>query len=461
MKVTVIHMGQRRECAADAWEQTADAMVRELGAWVPGESRVEKERSTFAAQVTDDAAAARINASQDALRNAGVNVDASRQLFDTGTRMADSGYDKQAERAAEHAAKSPLREASRALVDAIQAERRRDHIVTAGELGKALAINGALTFDGMKLREQAVRGLLGRLKSPALGYVLGLRERIGAQDATPEHKASDKAELLEVLRHEAARYENVKLRLRTRAGLGDVFAIMSPEYTPADAPEVLPEVIDALPGDAKGSFAYDPVTTTWELRASVYTPVPTDEQAVGEPFEGYAAFSGRDNGTRRLTGGGGILLIACLNATTYEAASSNVSRVHRGRVMLDLGAMASGAVAAISALCQAWGIARADVVEAPKLVPITEAIPGFYRCMLTSRKGELVGVLPGRTAAHVEALAMTFDGQRRNVKEVTRADLAQGFTRYIQEQQSAVRRDAERAIGRWMVNKEPVNYVAA
>jgi len=220
-------------------------------------------------------------------------------------------------------------------------------------------------------------------------------------------------------------------------------------------------VLDALPSDARASFSYDPTSTTWELRASVFTPTPTDSQAVGEPFEGYVSFTSRDNGTRKLTGGGGILLIACLNASTYEADSTTVSRRHVGAILTDLAAMSRDASRAIHALCQAWGTARADVIEVPALVPIEEAIPGFYRCMLASRRGELVGVLPGRTAHHVERLALAYNDQRRDSANITRADLAQGFTRYIQDTPASVRRDAERAIGRWVVTREPVSYVAA
>src|SRR5207249_3779381 len=115
------------------------------------------------------------------------------------------------------------------LVETITAERRRDVEVNAGDFGKGLTINGALRFDGLKVREQAIRGLLGRMKSPALSYVLGLRERIGATDATDAQKSADRAELLDVLKHECSRFDNVKLQIRTRDGLGDVFAVVSPE----------------------------------------------------------------------------------------------------------------------------------------------------------------------------------------------------------------------------------------
>lgn len=468
--VTITHRGETVEAPAAMCQPVADDMVKRLGPWVPGESKVtrdpERVNSTFEQTVSDEQARESIESLHDKLGDAGVKVDAGRQLFKTGTRMADIGYATQAKRAAEHSEKLPVREAADRLIAQIRDERRRDVEMTAGDLGKALTINGALKVDGSKLREQAVRGVLARLKSPALSYVLGVRERI-AQGDSDALKAMDKAALLDVMQRECRRYADVKLKLRMRDGLGDVFAAVSPDYAPADAPDVLGDVLAALPSEARGTFSYDPSTTTWELRASVFTPTPTDEQAVGEPFEGYVSFSSRDNGTRRLGGGGGILLIACLNASTYEAASTSVSRVHRGQILVDLATMSHEATQAIHALCAAWGKARTEslnvnVHDAESiLLPIESVIPGFYRCMLTSRKGELVGVLPGRTTQHVEGLSAAYLSERRNPVTAVRADLAQGFTRYIQTQPAAVRRDAERAIGRWIVGREPVSYVAA
>src|SRR2546427_6248550 len=95
MNVTITHRGETATAPAANWQSVADAMVKRLGPWVPGESKVERERSTFAAPVKDEAAAERIGKAHDTLRDAGVNVDASRQLYATGTRMADSGYAKQ------------------------------------------------------------------------------------------------------------------------------------------------------------------------------------------------------------------------------------------------------------------------------------------------------------------------------------------------------------------------------
>lgn len=465
MQVRIFHKGETITTNETDWQRTADALVSRLGPWEAGVSRIEKQRSDFGATVMDDGARERIERQHAALRSAGVDVNADRQLYETGTRMADVGYRNQAARAAEHAAKQPIADAVNGLVRRIEAEKRRDVVTTAGKLGSALSINGALKFDGFALREQAIRGLLARMESPALRYTLGLRNRIASPDATEASKAMDKAALLDVMQRECRRFGDTPIKLRTREGLGDVFAIVSPDYAPADAPDVLGDVVTALPSDARATFSYDPTSTTWELRASVFTPTPVDEQAVGEPFEGYVSFSSRDNGTRRLTGGGGILLLACLNASTYEAESQSVSRVHRGAILTDLAAMTHDASRAIHALCQAWGIARTDVLAQPvvngALVPIEQAIPGFYRAMLTARRGELVGVLPGRTESHVEGLALAFNSERRDRIQLVRADIAQGWTRYIQDQPAPVRRDAEGAIARWMVNREPLAFVAA
>lgn len=433
--------------------------------------------SDFGAVVHDADAAQRIQGTYDKLEAAGVAGIMREQTamgYKPGDRMADVGYATQAKRAIEHDRKQSLRDCVGQLVNAVEAEKRRDVTVSAKDFADKLACDKALTFDGYKVREQAIRGLLARLESPALRYVLGLRDRIAAssivaRDVTSAagiveqaklRIANDKAELIDVLAHEARTFGHVMLKLRLRDALGDAFACVSPEYAPADAPDALRDVVAMLPDGTKATFSYDPASTAWELRAAIFTPTSVEEQAVGEPFEGYASFRSRDNGTRTWTGGGGILILQCLNASTYEAANATSRRRHIGRILTDVPAMVAAATASISVLCEAWGVARSEALECidakGAMVPIEQAIPGFYRHMLTARKGELVGILPGRTEKHVKALALAYDGERRDSTNVTRADLAQGFTKYIQTQTAPVRRDAESAIGAWTVNREAI-----
>lgn len=503
MTVTIEHRGETVTVPATQAVTAMDELVARLGPWVPGESKVtrnvdpnpvdaarmdaitaERVVSTWETQVMDDEARERIEAQHAALNAAGVTVDASSQLYATGTRMAAVGYDTQRERAREHAGKVSAKEAADALCDIIAAERRHEVEVSAADIASRLTINGVLAFDGYKLREQAIRGLLARCESPALGYVLGLRDRMiaakatiattGEDAASDEEKAllakrieSDRAELLDTMRYELGMAAGTAIKLRVRDGLGDIFAAVSPSYGVADAPSVLPDLLAALPRDAKATFSYDPTSTAWEMRANVFTATPVDEQAVGEPFEGYASVTGRDNGTRGLDGGGGVMLIRCLNASVYVADGTHVRRIHRKNVLVNLHTLIQASTAAVSVLCQAWGKAReatlpAALDDAGKLVPIELAIPGFFRSMLTARRGELVGVLPGRTEKHVKALALAFTSERREPNAApTRADLAQGFTRYIQAQPTTVRRDAERAIGSWLAKGERVSYASA
>ena len=89
-------------------------------------------------------------------------------------------------------------------------------------------------------------------------------------------------------------------------------------------------------------------------------------------------------------------------------------------------------------------------------VTIEQAMPGFWRHLLTDRSSELVTVLPGRTETHVANLTAAYHAERRDEARIVRADLAQGWTRYAQAFTADVQRDAERAIGAWTVNGRAV-----
>jgi hypothetical protein len=228
--------------------------------------------------------------------------------------------------------------------------------------------------------------------------------------------------------------------------------VVSPSYSPADwSDDLAGQIQRGLPGDARGQFSYDATSTTWELRAEVWTPTPTDEQAVGEAFRGFVSFRSADNGTRRFDGGGGIELLRCLNASTYMADGQDVSRVHRGRIMHDIDRMVASALRSVATLAASWGQARTQTIETPSGLTLEDAIPGFWRHLLRDRSSELAGVLPGRTEGHVEGLSAAYHAERRDASQLVRADLAQGWTRYIQDQPIPVRRTAEEAIGAWVV----------
>lgn len=462
--------------------------------------RHEEERrfSEFGAggQIVDDGARVRIEAQHDTLKHAGVSdVGGRNQFFATGTRMARDGYVTQENRAREHEAKQPLREAAALLREAIVSEQREDTVLPASEIARKLSANGKIRFDGLALGEQAIRGILLWIGSPALSYVLGLRDRaaeaskavraiaipekepekaIAAKAMLKQQAHADVAKIVDVLAYELDRAADEPIKLRLRHGVGDVFAAVSPAYSPADAPEVIGAVIDGMPVDARASWAYDAASTAWEIRASIWTPTPVAEQAVGDAFEGYVSFSSRDNGTGSLRGGGGILMLRCLNASTYVAGSTDVNRRHVGRILLDAGAMLKGALAAIDALCEAWGRARA--ADATPLgppnrdasgeldrrpIPIQQAIPGIYfgELLARDRRGELAGVLPGRSSEHVPGLTRAYFEERRDPDRIVRADIAQGWTRYAQSQPAPVRRDAEAAIGRWIAGS-PIRFDA-
>lgn len=439
-----------------------------------------KPVSTWESTSIDDEAKARIDAQQAKLAAAGVSG-LGRELFAKGTRMADVGYENQARRAVEHEKRLALRDAAEALIERVRSEKRTDLVTTARELSKQVTINGALKLVGFKLQDQAIRGLLTRADSPATAYVFGLRNRIAAnvrsvgEGMSSDEKAliaakigADKRELAQVLAHELEMAGDVEVKLRTRARLGDVFAAVSPKYSAADAPEVLAEVLKGLPRDAKGSWSYDPETTSWELRAEVWTPTPVAEQAVGEPFRGYVSFRSKDNGAGLLTGGGGIEILACLNASTYVADASSANRRHVGRIVADVEAMVATARRSIDVLCDAWGDARETELalppeyEAQLGIPISQAIPGFWHGEFGDRRSELSRVLRGSTKAHVagltDATISERDNRSRGDLPLSKADLAQGWTRYVQRLPSDERRDGEAAIASWVVSRRPARF---
>ena len=401
--------------------------------------------------VLDVSAKARIEAQHAALISAGVEVKSESQVAATGTRMMRLGYENQAARKAEHDAKLPIEQVAAEITARIASEHREDIEMSAAELSRSITVNGKIHVGGRALTEQAIRGLAARLESPMLGYLLGLRERMIAEPKHPMVQA-DKERIAEVLRHECARNPSVKLQLRTRnGGSDDVYACVSPSYVEADATTILPEILGALDPSTRATFAYDPASTQWEIRASVWTPTPVEEQAIGEAFEGYVSLRSRDNGTSKFRGDGGVTLIACYNAGTYNAGGAAVSRVHRGRVSRDVDAMIATATKSIGALCNAWGMARA--AEIP-MTPEERAegdkfLSALWLDMLKSKP--LEGVLVGRKADHVSGLVSAYHAERRDHDKLVRADMAQSWTRYIQNQPADVRRDAEAAIGSWLV----------
>lgn len=425
--------------------------------------------SDFSDLKVDAEAKERIDRQQAAIGKAGGFVANDRQFFDSGTRMMAEGYSTQSARKADHDAMKPVREAANELVSIVRAENRRDIDIEAGEFGAVLVSNGKVTFDGKALTEQAIRGLAARLESPFLGYVLGLRDRVAgivdlnAKDPDPrlvslrkEDIKSDVAVLAFVLAHECKRNPYKKLRVRTRNGnVNDVFAIVSQEYSPADAPEVIGDMVDRLSDEhpnARGKYVYDPKSTAWEMQAEIWTPTPVEKHAVGEPFRGYVSIRGKDNGTGHAGGGGGIELLRCLNASTYMMQDSAVKRVHRGAVLRDLAAMIRGGLRACSVLSEAWGVNRT------REIPLTAEEKASGDRFMTDlwldtlrNDRALAGVLPGRVITHAEALTATYHAERRDHDKLVRADMAQSWTRYIQGQRPDIRKDAEAAIGRWLV----------
>lgn len=473
--------GETKIVSPDEAMNVADEMVRKAGGGVPSidkcdeagnliaepsETEVEEEQpvsviaqskvvpsqkafSDWGKTIVDDDAKKRIEEQHARLKEAGITIDTKQQFFATGTRMARDGYKVQEERRKEFFQQQLLLDVIQELQNKVSNEIRRDFILSAKEIADFITVeDGKVYIKDHTLTENAIRGLMQRIASPASTYLLGLRERSLTGDADM---------LAEVLRYECLRYGDAVVKLRMREFPQDIYAAVSATYAPADAPIVMEQIVDKMPKDARGSYAYDPDTTAWVLRANVFTPTPIEEQCVAEPFEGFVSLTSKDNGSGRFRGSGGINLLRCLNASTYSAGESSVSRVHRGgRIMFDIQAMLNKSLKAVRTLCAAWGKAREEEVEVPTGLTLSEAIPGFWRYLLASQESQLVNVLPGRKEHHVKALTQEYFGQRRNEEKLVKADFAQAWTHYIQNQPLEVREEAEEVIGSFVVKKQNI-----
>lgn len=445
-------------------------------------------------QIMDHNAAARLSATYDNLEANGIKGIARETTamgYQPGMRMAEIGYDSQAQRKLDHEGKMPVVQAIEELNSIIASEQRRDVEVTTKELISSVTDTGKLKVLNFNLKDHALKGLFTRLnandagtkdmpvKASGLSRILELQERIATATILDEKNrqsrvapaiarydevakmiASDRMELAHCLRHELARFPDIRLKLRVRENpaLQDIFAILSPGYTVADAPLITPEFLKVgVPSDARGNWTYDSNTTAWSIEIATWTPTDTLSQVIGEPVSGMVSFSGKDNGTGRLNGDGGILIIQCLNASLYSAGDVEVSRVHRGKVLFDAQKMLRAALHSINTLSEAWGNNRKIVIEPPSTMTLEQAMPGFWRALMN--KGDLVSILPGRKENHVKGLTRTYFDERRDNDRLIRSDMAQGWTKYIQDQPNNVRREAEQAIGSWLAKPTKMDWM--
>src|SRR5215467_10392819 len=207
----ITHAGITRETAPETFQAVLDEMIAQTGQpWDPSTKievieiqEPEAPIFTVEAGEVDPKAAARVNAQQDIIREAGYDVGNQHQFFTSGTRMLAEGHQEMDRQKRAHDDLRPLSAVLDEIDQTIAAEKRHQRRMTSGELGRMLSVNGKLKVDGYKVQEQALRNLLARLESPALGMVLGMRERIAGRsklgNLTAEGMKLDKEMMLELL----------------------------------------------------------------------------------------------------------------------------------------------------------------------------------------------------------------------------------------------------------------------
>lgn len=427
----------------------------------------EPKFSSWSEQVIDSDAKARIDAQHAAIVAMDPNAKAvlgkggtGTQAYENGTRMMHVGYETVRGYKAEHERMRPLRDVAAEAVATIEGEKRRQINVSAAEAAANVRVeNGKITLFGFRVSEQAIRGWFDRIEGPGLGYVLGLRDRIASNVGRDKPAiARDIAWIVETMQREASVSPDRMMMLRAREGVGDVFAIVSPDYGVCDVPDALPGLVSGILDDApnaRGSWTYETSSTNWEVRADVFSDTPVDTMAVGEPFKAFAAFRGRDNGTGSWNSGGGFELIRCLNATIYTCELASARVRHRGTKVRDqVWASVDQARKAISLMISGWGRAREQVIAPSKdVIEGRKSMDQFLGAMFLDmlKSPEFAGTFPGNSRANADALVATFHAERRDENRIVRADLANAVTRALQKLPTDRAMRAQSAAGAWIV----------
>lgn len=424
--------------------------------------------SSWSEQVIDPEAKARIDAQHAAIvaldpkaANVVGHGKEGTQAYANGTRMMAIGYDAVRGYKSEHERMQPLRDVAAEAIAQIEGECRRLITLTAEEAARTIAIDkGRILVSGFRVSEQAIRGWFDRVEGPGLGYVLGLRDRIGVSRSKGNKDAADRdlAWIAETMQREAFVNPTRTMMLRARETNGDIFAIVSPEYGVCDVPDALPRLVSGILDDApgaRGSWTYDPASTQWEVRADVFSDTPVDAMAVGEPFKSFASFRGRDNGTGSWESGGGFELIRCLNATTYTCDLAAAKVRHRGDKVKDaVWASVDQARKAIGLMISGWGRAREQEVPLSKeVIEGKRSMDQFLGAMFLDmlRRPEFAATFPGASRANADQLVATFHAERRDENRIVRSDLANAVTRALQKLPADRALRAQSAAGAWIV----------
>ena len=328
-------------------------------------------------------------------------------LFAAGTRVLPLGDDNFRIERQRVEALPRFRDAADLVSAQVRMENRED--VTVRSSAMAMDEDGRLVVDGVAMAMET-----GSFLQLATLAGFGIGSRYLAQNCPPDLRAHNVNEQLRLQRDR-------DLVLRTRrapSGSRQVFATVTPSYSPVDTDEVLATVGEWLT-DARAEVRYDgtgvAVTALWMADNVV-------DLAAGDVFKVGVQLRTDDSGRGRIRLSGVAWRNLCLNLIVVDVGQVEVvALVHRGdreRIVAQVREGVETARASVGNFLEAWGHARTVRVDAEVRI----------RQLVEEQKLQPRGARERDSV--VEAILGAWHAEPGN----TVADVANAFTRAAHEQ---------------------------
>ena len=416
--------------------------------------------ATTVAPVIDLAAErlARVTEDRDAAAKSGFEI--AKTHFELGTLVNETGVENLTKSRQQYDELPSVADGLSSLVGEIKSEERRDRVVPInsllytndGRLG-AKAVN---TANAATMTDAGYLQLASQLDIPATA----------AKFIRANQPLSAGAALINQRIGNIGPDEQVMVRARNRRdGTGrNVFAVLSPRYTPIDLCDIAEELlrVEAF-RDAKIDINYDWATTQAVLDVTFHTDIDAGNAACGEYFKAGVRFKTADNGGCSLSASSYLVRNLCLNFIILDEAEIKLDRIiHKGSKQSRLDRLANAASAgskSIEHFASKWTAASKLVIDEPReldaRVKKHEDVKTWVDCDTLERVAGLVhgysksGHLPPLTQHDVSNIAVAYlKDEITHTEKISLAGVVNSITRYAHEGMDRWSADAlERAAG--------------
>lgn len=332
---------------------------------------------------------ARVTEDRDAASAAGFAI--AKTVYELGTLVNETGVANLKKSRDDFDALPSVSDGLRQLGSDIAAEKRRDRVASIRDLvytnDGRLGRRGANPSNAATFTSSSFTDLTSRLDIPTTAAKFLRRSQpLSASAAIINHRIGEMGD------------DQVLVRARdSKSGDGrNVFAVLSPKYTPIDLSDIAGKLLDVKAfKDAKIDVSYDWETTQAILDITFHTDTDAGNAACGEYFKAGVRLKTADNGGCSLSASSYLVRNLCLNFIILDEAEIKLDRiVHRGSLdsRLDrLVAAVSKGSASIEHFATKWTAASSQVIDTPAIPSkVVEEIKAWADCTTEERVAGLV-----------------------------------------------------------------------